>query len=220
MKIRGKNMKKQYLSIVIFTVLLIGFTGCGNPSGGDSEPQSIVYKSSAGSTTYELTITATVKIGDSYILKITNTKTSTGTIKGVSGDILTLKPSSSDTTFTITIGSGGMTDISGSIQLDGGGVETGPGTVIPSTPAKFAGTWVKDSAPSAGHKIIFNGNTITFPDTNPSPVTGTFTFTDTEITGTNSSGTMTFSDVLNGNSLTLSNFPAGMTGYNGTWTRQ
>jgi hypothetical protein len=142
---RKHNMKKHYLAISVLMVLLIGLAGCSNPSGGDNPPgpQSIVYTSTAGGKTYELTITAatgTAKNGDAYVLKITDgngTRESTGTITDVSDDGLTLQLSNSGAdAVTITINSSGeMTKIEGPIAINGSDEpEPEPGTVTPVDP--------------------------------------------------------------------------------------
>jgi hypothetical protein len=140
-------MKKQYLTVGVLAVLLIALAGCGNPSGGGDPPgpQSVVYKSTNGVNEYELTITESsggaryaAKTGDSYVLKIIGaggTKISTGTVASSAAGVLTLKPSSSAVTFTITISSGNMTAITGTIVLGNGTTEPEPGAVTSLPPA-------------------------------------------------------------------------------------
>ena len=127
-------------------ILLIGFSimACSNGGGGDTyEP--LVYRSAKSGTDYTLTITRnTAKAaltftpgnGDFYKLVITSagvTKTSTGMIAvSVSGNALTLKHTASGAEFTVTISTGNMTSITGTIPTDDNTTVSAPGAITPA----------------------------------------------------------------------------------------
>jgi len=146
-------MKKTIKLIgVIAMVAVIGFSmaACGgNSDPGDKGPgyvstpiaQAVTYRgTTTGGSIYTLVITENTaryvaQSGDSYVLTITvsgTTKTSSGTVT-TAGNTLTLTPSGSTTTFTVTISESGITNMTGTITLDGGTTETAP-TQITATP--------------------------------------------------------------------------------------
>jgi len=141
-----KNTLKV-LGIIAF-IAVIGFTSAA--CKGAEEPKSTTYTSvGSDGNTYELVITKdpnraayTPQAGDSYVLTITFTdgtkKTSSGKVESGSVDSgFTLKPTSSETTFTVTVSSEKMEAISGTIKTDKGDV---------AAPANiFAVTNTKDS---------------------------------------------------------------------------
>jgi len=155
-----KKMKKLLgiagLALAIgFSMIALSLTGCSSPTGsggtgdggggGGGDDSSIIYVSSAGENTYELTITEAAEPSPSvartvdapntstYVLVIfvTNTgalqATSSGTFTSTGGT-LALKPEGSPSaTITVTISGSTMTSITGTI----GSVNL-PGRVTPS----------------------------------------------------------------------------------------
>jgi hypothetical protein len=117
--------------------------GCGNDTtdNNNNTPQPIKFVStdSAGST-YTLVITPgtanTVAKDDSYVLTISKSgqpdKVSKGTISNVAENgALTMKPGKGDTTFTVTVNNGQMTNITGTITVEEGESVSNPGTLTP-----------------------------------------------------------------------------------------
>jgi hypothetical protein len=107
----------------------VDITGGGVPGSGET----VTYTGTSGGATYTLKITESAakyvaQTGDTYELKA-GSKTSTGTVIDVSGGVLTLKPSNSSTTFTLTVSGGGITAIDGTITWTDGTTETAPGTL-------------------------------------------------------------------------------------------
>jgi len=121
---------------IIALVAVVGFSFASCKGADAAEPTSATYKSfGSDGNIYELKITkdpnrAAYKpqAGDTYELTITfpdktETETSSGTVAGGSVDSgFTLKPSGSETTFTVTVSSEKMTKISGTITTNQGTV--------------------------------------------------------------------------------------------------
>ena len=137
---------KKFITIGLPLLLLaLVLAGCNNPAGdsgnqgGGSPPGAVSYEYIKGESTYKLTITQspakaayTPVPGDTYVLIIITgdvTKTSSGTITGITTSVITLKPSNSEQTFTIQINGDTIIKISGTITLEGsGGTVKGPDT--------------------------------------------------------------------------------------------
>jgi hypothetical protein len=89
-------------------------------SGGGNTPQTATYTGATGGTTYTLKITENTaryaaQNGDAYELTA-GSKKSTGTVSGVSGGSLTLKPNNKPTTtFTATVSGSSLTALNGTI---------------------------------------------------------------------------------------------------------
>jgi hypothetical protein len=111
-----------------------GNNGAGNGSGNNGSnttPGTVTYTSrDVNGNTYKLVITETInaryvgKTGDSYVLTIWPadggaSKTSTGTVT-TGEDCLVLTPTGATVTFTITLNSGSIDTISGTITFDDG----------------------------------------------------------------------------------------------------
>jgi len=125
-----------FLTIALLAVIGFSIAACGdNGGGGDpspvvNPPQTAMYSgTTAGSSTYTLIITENTAARyvaqkeDSYVLYKTKngtTKTSSGTVTTIAGNTLTLTPTGSNTTFTVTIGESGITAISGTITFTDG----------------------------------------------------------------------------------------------------
>jgi hypothetical protein len=134
---------------------------CGNgsttpPPPPSSLPSIVIQGIGADGNYYTLEITkasaasASVRAayapqsGDTYVLTITladgSTKTSKGTVT-VKGNDFELKPSGSNTTFTVkTDGSGSITGITGTITVEGGGTVQPPASITPAW-RLYANVW-------------------------------------------------------------------------------
>jgi len=148
-RVRSFSMKNTFKVLgIIGLMLVIGFSmvACGgsddDSGGGSNNPNPIKFISTdTAGNTYTLIITPavanTIAAGNSYELTIKSgqtSKVSKGTITFVTGSgVLTMQPKTSGSvTFTITVtGSGQMTNISGTIAVEGGETVTGPGQVTP-----------------------------------------------------------------------------------------
>jgi hypothetical protein len=116
-------------TIAIVTALVFTFAACGNGTtgggggkGGGNDTM-ITYTGEKDSVTYTLKVAAKAsdiraayspKSGDSYTLS-NGSKTSAGTVSSFSGGTFTLKPNTSDTTFTSEVSGNGITAIKGTI---------------------------------------------------------------------------------------------------------
>jgi hypothetical protein len=146
---------RKALMTGIAAALAIGilFTGCPTESGDDDKgPPSFAYAGvDSSGTTYVLVITEgtgravyTAKTGDGYVLTITyqdgSTKISRGTVGSVSGNDLSLNPEGAGTSFTVTVAGTGISGITGSIAVEGGGTPVSPPSDItptdPNNPTK------------------------------------------------------------------------------------
>jgi hypothetical protein len=227
---RARSAKVPLLISAIVAIIGFSIVACG---GGDTyEP--LVYRSAKDGTNYVLTITKnTTKAaltftpgnGDFYKLVITSagvTKTSTGTIT-VSGNALTLKHTASSAEFTVTISTGNMASITGTIPVDGGGQITAPGAITPQgnnpggqEPVPPAGnnltgtTWkAEDEVVSITIKFTTN-SAFTMEFNTPAgkeSASGTY-----NVNGNNIALTLngnTFEGLINGNTLVL---------YNAVWS--
>jgi hypothetical protein len=125
--------------LAIALVFAMTAVGCdNNPTGGI--PQTVKFESTAmDGNTYILTITEntsraayiTPKDGDNYELIIRTEgqkdKVSKGTITVGDDGVWTMRPKNSELTFTITITGGEITNITGTIAVEGEDPVSGPG---------------------------------------------------------------------------------------------
>jgi hypothetical protein len=152
--------KSGFMAIIIGIVLLFSFTACGNGGGdgGGSNPDNlpsgntVIYTGVSGSTNYTLSITEktaryAVKTGDNYELTA-GTKNSSGTVSGISGGILTLKPSNSYTTFTVTVSENGISKIEGTITCSDNTTQIAQGNITPK--GSYSGYGTTITAPVTG----------------------------------------------------------------------
>jgi len=161
-------MKNKTILLAILAVaLVLVMTACpaDSPAGSpgpssappaSSEEQFAVYTAMSSDSAYVLTIkdssgsaaSHTVTAGDDYVLQIISLsdgeeKKSSGTVTAV-GASLTLTPSGSSTTFTVTVSGENISAISGTIMLEDDTPESAPGSVTPFTPGpSLVGTWIK-----------------------------------------------------------------------------
>jgi hypothetical protein len=103
----------------------------GDSGTGGNNPQTATYTGATGGTTYTLKITENTaryaaQNGDAYELTA-GSKKSTGTVSGVSGGILTLKPTNKTTTFTATVSGSSLTALNGTITWTDSTTATAPG---------------------------------------------------------------------------------------------
>ena len=165
---------KKILLAIPAIALVLGMTACDTGGGktdtASSAGHSVSYSGIGGGSAYILTITEnagraasyTAKDGDAYVLQIISlsdnkAQTSSGTVK-TAGATLTLTPSGSATTFTVTVSGDSISAISGTITLDDKKTKKAPGSVTPSVPdADLNGTWISDT--SADYQYVFkNGS--------------------------------------------------------------
>jgi len=149
-----KKLFKALGTIAMLAVLLLSFASCDDLMGllnpDDQTKATDTYKPvvytnyGTDGTKYELTITRTGKAlvsftpaaGDSYKLDITTaagvTQTSSGTVKGFSGDKFTLAASINvSVSFDVTVSGNSINNITGTITVEGGVTIEGPGTITP-----------------------------------------------------------------------------------------
>jgi hypothetical protein len=118
---------------IIALVAVIGFSmaACGGDDDSGDNPQTVTYTGTSGGVTYTLKITENTaryaaQSGDSYELTV-GSKKSKGTVQNVTGDVLTLKPSNAETTFTATVSGSGLTAMNGTIAWTEGEPTPAPG---------------------------------------------------------------------------------------------
>jgi uncharacterized repeat protein (TIGR02543 family) len=128
----------------------LSLVACKNGTTDDHEPlPSVVYENTArDSLLYRLTITQkaaaraasdtfTPAQGDSYKLEIIKEEevknTSTGTVQGITNDTFTLKPLNSDTTFSVKVSGEKITNVTGSIAVQGSDTPVTPGVFATSS---------------------------------------------------------------------------------------
>jgi len=181
-----KNKFKLFSITVLAAVIALSMISCGGSGAGShdeessADPTSAVYEGNDGDNAYKLVITKdsnraayTPQNGDSYVLTINITQTSEGTIT-VNGNVFTLTPNGSTTTFTVTVSGAGITDINGTITLRDGTTLTAPGSLTPvnnsdnesgTQPGGASGRWrtkkiisysVKDGVASYSSEVVFN----------------------------------------------------------------
>ena len=150
------NQAFAFLALAL--IFALALSACSNPAGPDlkTEPLTETYTTVKGTKTYELTITQsaanakakavaksvaraafTPAAGDTYVLKITENgviQISSGTVKAYSNNKFTLAASTNvSVTFDVTINSsGGITNITGTITVQGGETVNGPGSLTTS----------------------------------------------------------------------------------------
>jgi hypothetical protein len=182
-------MKSKVILLAIPVVaLVLGMTACDTDGGSSvtvsSAGHSVSYSGIGGGSAYILTITEnagraasyTAKAGDAYVLQIialsdSKAQTSSGTVK-TAGATLTLTPSGSTTTFTVTVSGDSISAISGTITLDDKKTKKAPVSVSSTTSdSNLNGTWISDASPD--YKYIFkNGNFERFSFTKGTYITG------------------------------------------------
>jgi len=192
-------VNKRFFAGILVMALVFGMAlvGCSSDSAGDN---SIVYTSKdSGGNTYKLEITKntgkaayTPSSGDNYKLTITyvngTTKTSTGTVASYSSTTISLE--SKGGTFTVTINSGTMTKIDGTIPLDDNTNFTAPGTLTPQSTNPVSGpdpalngTWVFSSYNGIWEYKFDKGNFVISLDGDP-VIKGTYTTNNGNLTMT------------------------------------
>jgi len=151
-----KNYSRYLGTIVVLAALVLSFSACDDLLGslikGDPTTNTVTYKPmvytnyGANGTEYELIITRpgkaavsfTPAAGDSYKLDITTaagvTQTSSGTVKGFSGNKFTLAASNNaSVSFEVAISGNAINNITGTITVEGGVTVNGPGTLTPAS---------------------------------------------------------------------------------------
>jgi hypothetical protein len=142
-----KKFSVFFLTLAIVLAFGLAFTACGCDDTTRTSYDPIVHQSYNGGTAYKLEITKntgkaafTPAAGDFFILTITKAgaapKVSSGSIQYVTGGNTFTLIHSGGGTFSVTISSsGGMISIAGSIPLDDGTAEPGPGEVSTTPPS-------------------------------------------------------------------------------------
>jgi hypothetical protein len=149
-----KKLFKVLGTIAMLAVLLLSFAACDDLLGSLTKdgPTTdtylpMVYTSyDANGTKYELTITRTSKVavpftpavGDFYNLTITTTagvtQTSSGIVRDFSGNKFTLTASINvSVSFEVIISGSAITNITGTITIEGGSTVNGPGSITPTS---------------------------------------------------------------------------------------
>ena len=111
--------------IVLVAIIGVSFISCAEPA---SAPDSITYSGNVDGEPYSLTITNSSravyepKQGDNYVLKKGGV-TNSGKVLSI-GITLTLQPSGSQTTFSITVNGNNISTITGSISWNDGSTTT------------------------------------------------------------------------------------------------
>jgi hypothetical protein len=235
-------MRKINFSIFVMAAVLLAvgfvFTACDTGGGGGGSGDTVTYTGSAGGTQYRLTITASSakaaynpKPDDLYVLVIGNQR-SEGTVTNTSGGF-TLKPNGATVTFTVKVNGSGITNITGTITLvGGGGPVQGPGEVTPgaggstdngATPTSLSGTTWVGSGPGkggwTGTFVFTTGTAGTYTEVssqyatwslpftytyNPSSKSGSLTLMGGDVSKPGSTHNFT----VNGNTLTLNEVDA------------
>jgi hypothetical protein len=156
---RARSAKVPLLIIALVAVIGFSMTACGDGSGSGGDP-TLTYKSiSSSGDEYVLKIT-----GDNYELTSGSNK-STGKVVGKDGTTYTLKPDVSATTFTATVASVGLRELSGTITWDNSSTqEASPGQVIPIqktfTNIDELDTWLKSQHANAEYGVALNVNNL------------------------------------------------------------
>jgi hypothetical protein len=195
---RRFKMKKKYFFLGMLALALtfgIVVTGCDHGDSNNTIPESVTYSSmDSSSTTYTLTVTDNTgraayagKVGDTYELKIKRqsgtAKMSRGAVQAIesSSGSMTLKPSNTTTTFSVTASATSMTAISGTITLEDGTTEEAPTEILmPSVGNNpFAGTSWAGTVNSVAETLTFTETTYTQTfiesDENEHSMVGTYT---------------------------------------------
>jgi len=130
-------MKKlNFLLAVLAVALVFAIVSCTNETG-DDEHEQVTYIGMNGDATYVLTISpsddrAVHRKGDDYMLLVTRSsgsKTSSGKVKDVNGNIFVLQPSTENASdFTVTLSGAAVSRIDGNITFVTGPSEIGPGS--------------------------------------------------------------------------------------------
>jgi len=141
-----KNLFKLFGIIALVAVIGFSMSGCEETETAPT-PGTVTYTGTADGVTYTLKITEniaryTAQIGDTYELTV-GTKKSTGTVEGVTGGTLTLKPSNG-AAFTATVNSSGITGMTGTITFDDGTSQPVPTVITPPAPPVTGDRPVKD----------------------------------------------------------------------------
>jgi len=209
-----KNTFKVLGIIALMAVIGFSMAACGGDDGSTG-PDLITFKSTdTAGNTYNLIITPTksneIATGNSYELTIKSgqtSKLSKGTITFVTGSgALTMQPRNSGSeTFTVTVtNSGQMTNISGTIAVEGGETVTGPGQVTPEGGGGGGGnvgTFLngKWAATSPDRYLVVSGDTWTYYESSPDGYTkGTWSSTVTPAANTTGTLTLTITQINSG----------------------
>ena len=134
-------MKFYAMAILAAVTLVFGLARCGDTDGGPTGkvPLTAIYTGYAGPNYIKLVITENtaryvVQAGDGYVLTV-NLWDSKGTVSNVDGDELTLKPSNSETTFTVVVSGTFLAELNGTITYENSATESGPGALSEVNPA-------------------------------------------------------------------------------------
>ena len=171
--------RRTILCGILGAALMLAFIACHN---GSAET-SITYTGSKNGKTYTLEITKNTgraayspRTGDSYELTI-DTDKSTGTVTKVEGDVLTLKPSNSETEFTATVSENTLVSLTGTITYTDKTEVSAPGALTPSGGGDGGGDGETGGTPSSlvemvhvpggsfemGYVYAYENNTTTRP---------------------------------------------------------
>jgi len=128
------TLKLRSILAIVALVAVIGFlmAACDD-GGGGNKPQIVTYTGTLSGTAYTLKITEktaryAAQSGDAYELTAGSNKSS-GTVSNVSGNVLTLKPSNANTTFTATVSGSSLIALNGTITYTNGTTADAPGTI-------------------------------------------------------------------------------------------
>ena len=130
------------MAVLAAAMLMFALVGCGDngdpasPGGGD--PLTATYIGYAGPNLCTLVITENTaryaaQVGDGYVLTV-NLYNSKGTVSDVDGDELTLKPSNSETTFTVVVSGTYLAELNGTITYENSITDVGPGALSELNP--------------------------------------------------------------------------------------
>ena len=148
-------MKKIFL-VTLTIALVCALATCDNGDSGGDKPQTVTYTGISDGITYTLVITENTaryaaQIGDAYELTVGAQK-STGTVSIVTSSVLTLKPSNSSATFTVTIvaAENKIIKLTGTITWADTTTEPAPGALNGSSDPHThdAGTWITTQQPT------------------------------------------------------------------------
>ena len=136
----SQNKKFLVMAVLAAVALVFGLVGCGDAENGptDGGPLTATYKGYAGPSLCTLVITENTaryaaQVGDGYVLTV-NLYDSKGTVSNVDGEELTLKPSNTETTFTVVISGTYLTELNGTITWENGETQVGPGPLSEVNP--------------------------------------------------------------------------------------